>query len=194
MDPCMNRCTFVERPAGQNISIGEALPSGADGFVLRRVCFGTLLTVRTPGSTHWTAAHVHAISPWQWFATLILMPLHVALPVTHVWKSWWEHLSHFCIQFWPYNEEHRVAPCCWAVLLPTHVRPVLSKVRPSAHSQRKEPWVFTQRPFVHTPGNTSHSLMSIGSGTITRTIITRWNTCTAISFSDIVCQENITAR
>lgn len=49
------------------------------------------------------------------------------------------------------------------VFLPTHVRPVLSKVRPSAHSQRNEPWVFTHRPFVHTPGNTSHSLMSTGS-------------------------------
>lgn len=47
-----------------------------------------------------------------------------------------------------------------ALSLPTHVRPVLSKVRPSAHSQRKEPCVFTQRPFVHTPGNTSHSFMS----------------------------------
>lgn len=46
------------------------------------------------------------------------------------------------------------------VLLPTQVRPELSKVRPSAHSQRNEPWVFTQRPFLHTPGNTSHSLMS----------------------------------
>lgn len=52
-----------------------------------------------------------------------------------------------------------------AVFLPTHVRPVLSSVRPSAHSQRNEPWVFTQRPFVHTPGNTSHSLMSKESGT-----------------------------
>ena len=50
-------------------------------------------------------------------------------------------------------------PC---LLLPTHVRPVLSRVRPSAHSQRKEPWVFVQRPLVHTPGKTSHSLMSAG--------------------------------
>lgn len=42
----------------------------------------------------------------------------------------------------------------------THVRPELSKVKPSAHSQRNEPWVFIQRPFEHTPGKTSHSLMS----------------------------------
>lgn len=45
---------------------------------------------------------------------------------------------------------------------PTHVRPVLAKVRPSPHSQRKEPWVLTQRPLLHTPGKTSHSSMSAG--------------------------------
>lgn len=52
-----------------------------------------------------------------------------------------------------------------ARVLPTQVRPVLSKVRPSTHSQRKEPCVLTQRPLVHTPGNTSHSLMSVGEST-----------------------------
>lgn len=45
---------------------------------------------------------------------------------------------------------------------PTHARPVLAKVRPSPHSQRNEPWVLTQRPLLHTPGKTSHSLMSAG--------------------------------
>lgn len=49
-----------------------------------------------------------------------------------------------------------------SALLPTHVRPVLSRLRPSAHSQRNEPWVLTQRPLVQTPGKTSHSLMSAG--------------------------------
>lgn len=58
---------------------------------------------------------------------------------------------------------HQLMGC--SVLLPTHVRPVLSKVRPSAHSQRNEPWVLTHRPFVQTPGKTSHSLMSTGRGT-----------------------------
>lgn len=52
------------------------------------------------------------------------------------------------------------------LLVPTHVRPVLSKVRPSAHSQRNEPWVLTQWPLVHTPGKTSHSLMSAGHSTL----------------------------
>lgn len=60
----------------------------------------------------------------------------------------------------PRTLEERMVSDFTAVLLPTQVRPELSKVRPSAHSQRNEPWVFTQRPFLHTPGNTSHSLMS----------------------------------
>lgn len=42
----------------------------------------------------------------------------------------------------------------------TQVRPAPSSDSPSAHSHRNEPCVFTQRPFVQTPGNTSHSLMS----------------------------------
>lgn len=77
--------TFVERPASQYISsVGEAGPSGTNGSVLRCACFRALLTVDTPGSTHWTAAHVHTVSAWQWLATLILVPLHVALLTTHI--------------------------------------------------------------------------------------------------------------
>lgn len=77
--------TFVEWPASQNISsVGEAMPSGTDGSVLRWAWFGTLLAVDTPGSTHWTAAHVHTVSSWQRLATLILVPLQVALLTTHI--------------------------------------------------------------------------------------------------------------
>lgn len=50
------------------------------------------------------------------------------------------------------------------VCSPTHKRPVESKVRPSGHWHLKEPWVFTQRPLTHTPGNTSHSFTSRGPG------------------------------
>lgn len=45
--------TFVEGSAGQNVSsVGKARSSGADGFVLGRVGFGTLLAVHAPGGTH----------------------------------------------------------------------------------------------------------------------------------------------
>lgn len=47
--------------------------------------------------------------------------------------------------------------------LPTHVLAVPSRVSPSGHSHRKEPAVFTQRPFGQTPGKTSHSFTSVGS-------------------------------
>lgn len=44
---------FVERPACQDFSpVGEAVPSGTDGSIIRCGWFGTLLTVNTPGSTH----------------------------------------------------------------------------------------------------------------------------------------------
>lgn len=49
-----------------------------------------------------------------------------------------------------------------ACVLPKHTRPVPSSVRPSGHSQWKEPLLLTQRPFGQTPGNTSHSLTSVG--------------------------------
>lgn len=90
MHPCSfsisdNLGTFIERPAGQDISsVGKARPSGTDGSVLRWAWFGTLLTVDTPCRTHWTAAHVHTVSPWQGLATLILVPLHVTLLTTHI--------------------------------------------------------------------------------------------------------------
>lgn len=44
--------------------------------------------------------------------------------------------------------------------LPKHTRPVPSNVRPSGHSQWKDPLLLIQRPFGQTPGNTSHSLTS----------------------------------
>lgn len=47
-------------------------------------------------------------------------------------------------------------------ILPKHTRPVPSNVRPSGHSQWKDPLLLTQRPFGQTPGNTSHSLTSVG--------------------------------
>lgn len=42
---------------------------------------------------------------------------------------------------------------------PMHSRPV-SRIRPSGHSQRKEPAVLMQRPLGQTPGKTSHSFTS----------------------------------
>ena len=76
---------FVERSAGQYIpAVGKARPSGTDGPVLCRVCFGTLLAVDAPRGTHGTAAHVHAVAAGQGRATLILMPLHVALLTAHI--------------------------------------------------------------------------------------------------------------
>lgn len=47
-------------------------------------------------------------------------------------------------------------------ILPKHTRPVPSNVRPSGHSQWKDPLLLTQCPFGQTPGNTSHSLTSAG--------------------------------
>lgn len=49
-----------------------------------------------------------------------------------------------------------------ACILPKHTRPVPSSVRPSGHSQWKDPLLLTHRPFGQTPGNTSHSLTSVG--------------------------------
>lgn len=73
-------CTFVEGPASQNVPpVGETGPSGADGLVLRRAGFGTLLAVDAPGGTHRAAAHVHPVPAGQRLAALVLVPLHVAL-------------------------------------------------------------------------------------------------------------------
>lgn len=77
--------TFVEGSASQDVSsVGEAWSSGADGLVLRGAHLGTLLTVNAPGRAHGAAAHVHAVAPGQRLATLILVPLHVALLAAHV--------------------------------------------------------------------------------------------------------------
>lgn len=76
---------FVERSAGQNVaSICKTPSSGTDGFKLRCVLFGTLLTVNAPGSAHQTTAHVNAVSSWKGSPTFILVPLHVALLRAHV--------------------------------------------------------------------------------------------------------------
>lgn len=78
-------CTFVEGPASENVSsVGEAGPSGTDGSVLRRASFGTLLAVDTPRRPHRTAAHVHAVPARKRLATLVFVPLHVALLTTQV--------------------------------------------------------------------------------------------------------------
>lgn len=77
--------TFVEGPASQNVPpVGETRPSGADGLVLKRTGFGTLLAVDTPGGTHRAAAHVHAVPAWKRLAALVLVPLHVALLAAHI--------------------------------------------------------------------------------------------------------------
>lgn len=76
---------FVERPASKNVpSVGKTPTPGTDGLELRRVLFRTLLTVDAPSSAHQTAAHVNAVSAWQWRPTFILMPLHVTLLRAHV--------------------------------------------------------------------------------------------------------------
>lgn len=156
--------TFVERSASQNVSsVGKTTSSGTDSFELRCVLLRTLLAVNTPGSTHQTTAHVYTISSWQWRSTFVLMPLHIALLTTHV-LTCEKSKSAVCPK--PFVDVY-TGSC--GGLLPTQVRPVLSRVRPSVHSQRNEPWVLTQRPFVHTPGNTSHSLMSTGSKTFYNT-------------------------
>lgn len=73
-------CTFVEGPASQNVSpVGKTGSSGADGLVLRRAGFGTLLAVDAPGRTHRAAAHVHPVPAGKRLAALVLVPLHVAL-------------------------------------------------------------------------------------------------------------------
>lgn len=71
---------FVEGSAGQNVpSVGKTSTPWTDGFELRCVLFGTLLTVNAPSRSNQTTAHVNAVSSWQGGPTLILMPLHVAL-------------------------------------------------------------------------------------------------------------------
>lgn len=73
-------CTFVEGPAGQNVSpVGETGPSGTDGLVLERAGLGTLLAVDAPGGTHRAAAHVHPVPAGKRLAALVLVPLHEAL-------------------------------------------------------------------------------------------------------------------
>lgn len=73
-------CTFVEGPASQNVSsVGETGSSGADGLVLERAGFGTLLAVDAPGGAHRAAAHVHPVPAGERLAALVLVPLHVAL-------------------------------------------------------------------------------------------------------------------
>lgn len=76
---------FVERSASENVpSVGKTPSSGTDGFELRCVLFGTLLTVNAPSSAHQTAAHVNAVSSWQRCPAFVLMPLHVTLLRAHV--------------------------------------------------------------------------------------------------------------
>lgn len=71
---------FIERSASQNVpSVGKTPASGTDGFELRCVLFGTLLTVNAPSSSNQTTAHVNAVSSRQGGPAFILMPLHVAL-------------------------------------------------------------------------------------------------------------------
>lgn len=81
----MTSPTFVEGPPSQNISpVGETIPSGADCSELWGSWFWTLLAVDAPGSADCAAAHVHAVSPRQRLATLVLVPLQVALLTTQV--------------------------------------------------------------------------------------------------------------
>lgn len=81
-------CTFVEGPASQNVSpVGETRSSGADGLVLGRTGFRALLAVDAPGGTHRAAAHVHAVPAGKRLATLVLVPLHVALLAAQIWAK-----------------------------------------------------------------------------------------------------------
>lgn len=81
--------TFVEGSSREDLpSVGEAGPPGADAPVLRGAGLGTLLTVHPPGRAHGAAAHVHPVSARQRLATLILVPLQVALLATRIWRRW----------------------------------------------------------------------------------------------------------
>lgn len=77
--------TFVEGPPAQDLSpVGETVPSGADRSVLWGAHLGTLLAVHAPRGAHRAAAYVHAVSPRQRLAALVLVPLQVALLTAQV--------------------------------------------------------------------------------------------------------------
>lgn len=64
----------------------EAWATGTELCILWRALLWTFVTFRTPGYTHWAAAGIHTMLPWDRSPTALILMGEVTLLRTQVWK------------------------------------------------------------------------------------------------------------